>query len=448
MLKYSPPLPLDIDYDGEEQMSTKDEEGALLALQQHHRVRFISLSEPGLHKLLAVADKPFPMLEDLTLTSHDPFFCSRLPETFTAPRLRHLDLVGVGDVFAPGLPLLASITGLVTLTLDGIPSETCLPIKYLTSRLSLMPLLECLSLQFRASGFWFTELERQHLSSLKKDFTSDLADLQIVQLPKLHNIAFRGACTYLEDLVSCIRAPFLTTFTVTFSPRPSTPLPRFSEFLTAAEELRFPVASFIFSGPNENNPGVFITVASSGQTLDYFPQYSDTPFLIRFSCRGLDEQVACAARICTALSPMLSEVEKLHLGYHATRWHRGFPPEIPQEVWLELLRPFCNVKKLQVDQAMTRELSYALCPENGPPPTEGILPKLCKISRPHHACFEGMLDPFIAARQAAGQPIVKRRCPPTSDSESEEHDLEWWLAGDSDEEITTELDSDSDFDSE
>ena len=139
---------------------------------------------------------------------------------------------------------------------------------------------------------------------------------------------------------------------------------------------------------------------------------------------------------------------KLHLGYHATRWHRGFPPEIPQEVWLELLRPFCNVKKLQVDEAMTRELSYALCPENGPPLTEGILPKLCKISRPHHARFEGMLDPFIAARQAAGQPIVKRRCPPTSDSESEDHDLEWWLAGDSDEEITTELDSDSDFDSE
>jgi hypothetical protein len=105
---------------------------------------------------------------------------------------------------------------------------------------------------------------------------------------------------------------------------------------------------------------------------------------------------------------------------------------------------------------MARELSFALCPEDEAV-AEGVLPKLRKLSRPHHDRFEGMLDPFIVAQQAAGQPIAKRRRPPNSDSESEEEEeptLEWLLAGDSDEDdeegISTELDSESelDFDSE
>ena len=198
------------------------------------------------------------------------------------------------------------------------------------------------------------------------------------------------------------------------------------------------MCSFTFSGPNENHPGVLIVVGS----LEEFDDQSseDAPFRIRFPCRTLDEQVACAARISTTLAPMLSSVERLHLGYYATRWHRGLSPVIPPEAWFELLRPFSNVQKLQLDDAMTRELSFVLCPEDGPPP-EGILPKLSKFLRPHHARFKGKLDPFIAARQAAGQPIAKRCRPPTSDSESE--DELWWLASD---EGSTELDSDSDFD--
>lgn len=92
---------------------------------------------------------------------------------------------------------------------------------------------------------------------------------------------------------------------------------------------------------------------------------------------------------------------------------------------------------------MAHALSLALCPEDGPP-AEGILPELCKISRPHSARF---LDPFITARQVAGQHITKRRRLPTipiTRLESEE----LWLVSASDEEISAELASDSDFDSE
>jgi hypothetical protein len=79
MLKFSPPLPLDIGFYEKRPMSTKGE-GALLVLQQHHRVRLISLSKPGLGKLFTVMDKPFPMLEGLTLRSQDSFVHSRLPK--------------------------------------------------------------------------------------------------------------------------------------------------------------------------------------------------------------------------------------------------------------------------------------------------------------------------------------------------------------------------------
>jgi len=441
MLQHSPPLPLFIDY-GKAQMSTKDEEGVLLVLQHHHdRVRLINLREPDLQKLVVDMGKSFPMLENLRLISLDPFYNSRLPETFTAQRLSHLTLIQVGDVSAPGLPLLASITGLVTLSLRGISSPTSLPVNYLVSRLSLMPLLERLTLEFASESF---EIQPSSPGNVRSDIAA--LQTQMVQLSKLSEIVFRGRGRYLEGLVSCIRAPVLTYFTLSFFPRPSIPLPRLSEFLIAAEELRYPVCSFTFSGPTEKNPGVSIVVAPGLDELS--PE--DAPFRIRFPCRTIDAQVACAGRISTALAPMLSSVERLHLEYYATRWHRGFPPEIPREAWFELLRPFSNVKKLQLDTAMSREVSFALCPEDGPP-AEGVLPKLSKLLRPHRAHFEGMLNPFIAARQAAGQRISKRRCAPTSDSSSEseeEDDPMSWLASQlasDEEEGSTELDTDSDF---
>ena len=444
MLRYSPPLPLYIDY-GEAQMSTKDEEGALLVLRHHHhRVQLINLREPSLQKLFEVMGKPFPILENLKLVSSDPWYHSQLPETFSAQRLRHLSLIQVGDVMAPGIPLLASITGLVTLSLIEIPSPASLPIKYLVSRLSLMPLLEHLSLEFDPD-----ELEAPPPGNVKSDLSAQQAPM--VQLSKLDKIVLKGRCRYLEGLVSCIRAPLLTSSTLLFSSRPTIPLSHLSEFLTAAEELKYPVCSFTFSGASEDDPCVWIALGNLEDFVDV-DQSSDSeeaPFRIRFPCIKFDKQVAGAARISTALAPILSSVERLHFEYHATRWVKGFIPDPPSETWFELLRPFSNVQKLQLDTGMTRSLSYALCPEDGPI-AEGVLPKLSKFLRPHNASFEDMLDPFIAARQAAGQTIVKRRCPHTSDSEDE--DELWWLAESSDDDgATTELDSDEeeeDVDSE
>ena len=311
--------------------------------------------------------------------------------------------------------MLTSITGLVTLSLRGILSPTSLPINYLVSHLSLMPLLEYLYLEFASKPFG-----AQSSSPGNVDNNPAALQMQMVQLSKLDGMVFRGHCHYLEGLVSCIHAPLLTSFMLLFFSQPSTPLPCLSEFLTAAEELRYSMCSFTFSGLTENlmNPSVSIVIAGLKEFVHHFLE--EALFHICFPCRSLDAQVACAAQISTALAPVLSSVERLHLRYYAMDWHMGLLPEIPREAWFELLQPFSNVKKLRLDSGMMQKLSDALCPGDRQP-AEGVLPKLSKILRPHHADFGGILDLFIAACQAMGQPISKHRYPPThSDSESED----------------------------
>ncbi|KAH9976519.1 hypothetical protein BJV74DRAFT_953612 [Russula compacta] len=391
MLKYSPPLTIHIDFNGKWKMSNKDEDGALLALQQHNRVRFINLMRARIDKFLLAMNKPFPMLEDLRLSFTD-LDSALILETFTAPRLRHFYLVL--NHWSQRLPLLPSVAGLVSLSIRDILSLGALPARYLVSHLSLMPQLEYLSLEFYSYP----------LARLIDFDKNDLAEPQTAQLPKLALIVFRGVGSYLEDLVVRIRAPLLAKFTVSFSSTPSFPLPHLSELLTAAEELRFPVLSVTFS----EIPGAYITVASSEQTVDH------ASICIGFPC---EDPVTSASQICVALAPMLSDVESPHLGYHPARWSLGLPKR--REIWFDLLRPFCNVQKVQVNSAMTPELSLALCPRYGSP-AEGILPKLCQFFMPDRKRFQDTLDPFIAARKVAGQPIAKHFRPPTPDPDSEE----------------------------
>jgi len=492
MLSHSPPLLLIVDYSGRRLLSTKDEEGAFLALQNHNRVRDIHLyaSIVSLDKLLAVMNGPFPVLEDLTLTraieysdadedeedEDDEFNCPRLPQAFQAPQLRHLCLDRVGDVIEEGLPLLTSLSGLVSLSLIGIPVSIYLPLEYLASRLSLMPQLEYLSLKFDFFASSDDVLGEQ----------IDVPNAKQISFPNLSEIFFEGDSSYLEGLAARISAPLLMRFSAMFFEKPSSStLSHLSGLLSAAAELRFPVASIKFSGTRVDDPNVAICMASSEQTLDWLPQFA--PFQMAFWCRSLNVQVASAGQICTAFTPMLSAVERLRLDFDGGRWQFGQDGDIEDAMWHDLLRPFCNVEKLQVDAGLMGDLSRALCPDDDGQSME-MLPQLYKLVRPDYAHFGDAFDKFIAARRDAGQHITKRRRPPIPNSDSEEEeDNEDEDESDSEEdkeeegrvecavggrregegsnpdtdtetdrdpgtndnlEISTELDSDSDFDSE
>ena len=423
MLSHSPQLHLIVDYGGRRPLPATDEKGVLLALQKHDRIRYIDIyaSSNSAEKLFAVMNGPFPVLEHLALCVEYPDMdedededesegnetnCPRLPPTFQAPHLQYLDLNRVGNLGEEGLPLLASLSGVVSLTLIGIPVSFYLPLEYLASRLSLMPQLECLGLEFN----YYVPSD---------DIGRELANVKRISLPSLSGIFFKGDSSYLEGIAARITAPLLTSFSATFLTEPSSSLLHLSGLLSSALELRLPVASIKFSGTRVDDPNVAICMASSEQTLDRWPQFA--PFHIVFYCEALNVQVASAERICSALTPMLSVVEKLHLDLDGGRWQLGDEGDIEDATWLNLLRPFREVEKLQVDVGLIDDLSLALCSnDNGP--TTDILPELCKLTRPDYARFGDAFDKFIAIRREAGRYITKRRRPPIPHSDSEEEE--------------------------
>ena len=426
MLTHSPPLPLFISYSLRRPLSPKDEEGALLALQIHDRVSRIHLhaSPATLDRLLAVMNRPFPVLEDLTLSSEfsgaggpdEPSY-PRLPQTFQAPHLRQLDLNRVGDVTEVGLSLLASFSGLVSLMLLGIPDSMSLPLEYLVSRLSLIPNLEHLGL-----GFIF--------DTDPDDIGGELnvvPNMTRISLPNLSEIFFRGDSFYLEGLAARISSPCfkLKTFIAKFFEQPSSTLPYLSRLILAAMELRLPVASIEFSGARVVGPAVTICMTDSEFNLDQWPHFA--PFQISFRCESLGMQVASAGKICPALSPMLSEVATLHLNLDSAWgfWQLGQEDGIEDARWHDLLRPFCSVDKLQVDTGLMGYLSLALCRNvNGPGPSMGILPGLRTLARPDYAHFGDAFDGFIAARRNIGRHITKCRRPAITDESDREDEME------------------------
>jgi hypothetical protein len=95
MLAHSPPLPLTVDYIGEDGITAEDEEAILLALEQRHRVCHLCIVFPNqiIQKLVMAIEEEFPILEYLIVdpsTRDDTPLV--LPETLQAPHLRHLML--------------------------------------------------------------------------------------------------------------------------------------------------------------------------------------------------------------------------------------------------------------------------------------------------------------------------------------------------------------------
>jgi hypothetical protein len=95
MLAHSPPLPLTVDYCGDDGITAEDEEGILLALEQRHRIRHLRLNFPSqiLQKLVMAIDEEFPILEYLIIYPPPKGNTAlMLPETLQAPHLRHFAL--------------------------------------------------------------------------------------------------------------------------------------------------------------------------------------------------------------------------------------------------------------------------------------------------------------------------------------------------------------------
>lgn len=382
MLDQSPPLPLIVNYQNTcAAMIPDDEEGILLALQQHDRVRRVVLHAPsqGLKKVLTAMNEHFPTLERLSIlsTTNDD---ARLvmPQTFHAPRLSHLTLLGVTLSAEPRS--LASTVSLVSLTLTIPRVSVYFPPEDLAAQLQFVPLLEELSICFSVP------IHRSRIQTHHRSIAQEL--------PSLKRFVFRGFSAYLEGLLARISAPRLRNFEVTLFNQLIFALPVLSHFISATSEPRFPIAHVNF-----NQTFVSISVSNDKEAQ------GDKPFYVQVSCKPFDWQVSSSAQICSALSRLLAEVEELSLDFYGQMMSPEWRKEVDSRIWMwyELLKPFEGVKKLRVRHTLALDLFRALRPNHNQEPTELLLPELEELEV-EEGCEDKFTD-FIDVRHEAGNPV-------------------------------------------
>ncbi|KAH9981823.1 hypothetical protein BJV74DRAFT_66921 [Russula compacta] len=383
MLAHSPPLPLIIDYiDLHREITVEDEQGLMVALQHRDRVRRIRLwmPVPALRKLITIIDNEFPKLEYLYIRPAINDSVGLIPfKNIKAPNLCHLVLFNF--TFPIGSPLLMTAVGLVTFSLQRIPRSAYFHSSYLLQRLSLMPQLEVIGIDFRSPG-----PSRGVVSPVMTHIT----------LPNLRWFGFCGATAYLEALLSRMTTPFLEKFQIEFPDQPTFSVPHLPEFISTAKNLKFSSAASAKMGFSPW--GVWVRVYSHAGAKMYSLD-------ITVRCEHLDRQVASTAQIFSPLGAVFSSVEGLSLECrrHSLAESSEWNNEADRAQWRELFRSFSNVKTLRVDDGLVTQLSDSLRLDDGELSMD-LFPELKELS--YHAGGGDAFMAFIDARQKAGHPVT------------------------------------------
>lgn len=393
MLAHSPPLPLIIDHDYEnDELAAKDEEGVILALRHHDRVCRINLKMPALslQKLITALDRKFPMLEYLYIappTKHDRNIKLILPPAFEAPQLRLIIL----NHFTPPIeaPLLATSMGISTLALRWIRPSAYLHPNDLLQSLSLLHNLETLEI-----GFFYPvpirEIERQ---------LSHTPTIACAIFPNLQWFSFWGISNYLEALLPHMTAPVLEKFRVHFFNQQGFSVPHLLQFMENTSNLKFRSIRILFY-----HKAVAVFVGARVETVieDFFMQ---------ILCRHLDWQVYSMAQIFHTLSPLLSSVEELNLDYRAHTLSSEGHNEVDYTLWCKLLGSCRSIKTLRVHRYLVEDISRSLN-SDGDSNTE-LLPELRELIYPMGSVGDKTFATFVHEHELAGNPVklIRERSP-------------------------------------
>ena len=398
MLAHSPPLPIIIDhfYDEDDDITEEDKEGIILALQHRGRVRRIRLMNPIpiLQKLIIALNGEYPILQYLLIWHqrfHDPIIENTVnlnfPEAFWAPNLRQLMIENFATPFES--PLLTHMGNLTALNIGKIPSSAYFLPNALLQRLSLMPQLETLGVTFNCYNPSH-DIERQLLHT---PITTQ------VTLPNLRHFMFGGTNAYLEVLLPWVTIPLLKRLYVHFFNRMIYSIPQLRQFMSTARNLRLKT--------------VTVTFAEDCLNVMVYPNKDAGLYTLEMGLGGrhLDWQVVSAAQVFHALKTVFSAVEHLSLvcGKHnmSSEWNR----QADRSHWGELFGSFGKVKTLLVGHSLVKQVSRALKPGEGEPPTE-LLPVLQELSYPKRRASRGSsraFTLFIDARRKAGRPVTVNR---------------------------------------
>jgi hypothetical protein len=384
-----PLLPISIWYPKSSQyrrLASEDEDNVLTALKQPDRICEINLSMTRQFALKSAGSMgvSFQALERLHLRSQDTIRSLTIPIDFlggSTPRLREIHLIGTSF---PTLPLLLlSARALVTLQLDEIPNAGYFSPDQLAASLSGMNQLKSLKIHF--------------LPPNSHERTIDVVLPSRSVLPSLTEFVFKGNCEYVEDLVSRIEAPALDQIDITFLEQPTFGIPRLSRFIGRTKEVKSPHRMSIRLSEDD------ITITQHFQRR---PSSLSGTFQLQIPCEELDRQVPLLIHVCRHLSELLSGVERIDIRAfpRLSSWMEG--EEMDSTVWLELLRPFRGVKKLEVTGGLVSSIASAL---------ERVTGEMARIVLPalrdlhlfdSPSPFASTIEPFVAARQLCNRPVT------------------------------------------
>ena len=380
MLQLSPPLPLTVDYQSVNGITADDQEGLLLALEQRDRIRHLRLVLPlrDLQKFVMAIDEKFPILEYLIVYPWTKDTALMLPETFQAPNLRHLFLLGFACPIRSRLHPTAM--GLVTLYLTIDHSSAYFQPDILLQWISFMSQLENLWIVFS-------------FPVPNRDVERQLTHTPItahITLPNLRLFTFRGVSAYLEAVVCRITIPRLENLHILFFKQLTFSVPRLELFTNTTENLRFDNAVIAFQDE---------------RVWMYFREANKHPCMVGVYCWHLDWQVSSVAQMSHALSQVSSAVEHLELLHEVHSRSSEEHNDVDRTEWRSLLRSFSNVKSLFVEEGLVEQLSRCLGLEDGESPLE-LLPELQELTYHGRRDTSDAFTPFIDARRSAGRLVT------------------------------------------
>jgi hypothetical protein len=250
-----------------------------------------------------------------------------------------------------------------------------------------MPQLEVLRIAFR-SPVPNREVQKQLMEA---PITTHIL------LPNLHWFAFCGVSNYLEALVGLMTAPSLKRLDTWLFGQFTYSLPKFVQFVSTTE-------SFVFGSAD------IIVNDGKGVWLNLYPDEVSKrrAIYVDVGCSHLDWQVSSMSQILDAPIPWLSTVVHLSLVYSmrqsiSSEGHN----EVDKALWNKLLRPFPNVRCLQVSRKLIGDISHLLHPDKGESHIE-LFPELEKLKFKYSAVdtARNAFAAFIEARRHAGRPVT------------------------------------------
>lgn len=156
------------------------------------------------------------------------------------------------------------------------------------------------------------------------------------------------------------------------------------------ESLRFNSAEFQFFDDNVD--------------IKVYPRMGATvyAFSIVVYCQHLDRQVSSVAQISNSSSQLFSAVEHLALVHSRSSEERN---ETDGTEWREFPTSFSNVKTLNVDDGLVKDVSRCLQLDNGELLLV-LLPELQDLTCPESSDIDDIFTSFINARRNAGRPVT------------------------------------------